>query len=183
MGLCNDEPFLLVCSGGVDSATVAQVNEGLKGAVGATAYALAAIGALATFTPPRVRVTIDGVTLPETDIFLVAVSNTALYGGDLKLLPSASLEDGLLDVAIFTAPPLPAAVRNAAFLPQFADAALGRHEQSDNIWIYQGRRITLESSQPLHLQRDGDLGESTPATFTVAPRALRVKAPRPQDRG
>ena len=70
LGLCNGEPFLLVCSGGVDSATVAQVNENLKSAVGATAYAFAAFGALATFTPPTVRVSIDGVSLPETDIFL-----------------------------------------------------------------------------------------------------------------
>lgn len=177
MGLCNDEPFLLVCSGGVDSATVSQVNEGLKSAVGATAYAFAAFGALATFTPPTVRITIDGRALPETDIFLVAVGNTSLYGGDLRLLPAASLEDGLLDIAIFTAPALPASVRNAAFLPQLADAALGRHALSDNVWIYQGKHITLECDEPLLLQRDGDLGESTPATFTVAPQALRVKAP------
>ena len=177
MGLCNDEPFLLVCSGGVDSATVSQVNESLKSAVGATAYAFAAFGALATFTPPAVRITIDGRTLPETDIFLVAVGNTSLYGGDLRLLPEASLEDGLLDIAIFTAPALPASVRNAAFLPQLADAALGRHALSDNVWIYQGKHITLESDEPLLLQRDGDLGGGTPATFTVAPQALRVKAP------
>ena len=177
IGLCNGEPFLLVCSGGVDSATVAQVNENLKSAVGATAYAFAAVGALATFSPPTVRVTIDGVALPETDIFLIAVSNTSLYGGDLKLLPAASLEDGLLDIALFTAPPLPAAVRNAAFLPQLADAALGRHLESDNVWIHQGRTIVIESDVPLALQHDGDLGGTTPATFTVAPRALLVKAP------
>jgi diacylglycerol kinase (ATP) len=177
LGVCNGETFLLVCSGGVDSATVGQVNEGLKSAVGATAYALAAVGALATFTPPWVRVTIDGIALPEVEVFLVAVSNTSLYGGDLKLLPAASLEDGLLDIALFTAPPLPAAVRNAAFLPQLADAALGRQALSDNIWIYQGRHITLESHQPLQLQKDGDLGTTTPAVFTVVPSALRVKAP------
>ncbi|MCX6368176.1 MAG: diacylglycerol kinase family lipid kinase [Armatimonadetes bacterium] len=177
LGVCNGETFLLVCSGGVDSATVGQVNEGLKSAVGATAYALAAVGALATFTPPWVRVTIDGIALPEVEVFLVAVSNTSLYGGDLKLLPAASLEDGLLDIALFTAPPLPAAVRNAAFLPQLADAALGRQTLSDNIWIYQGRHITLESHQPLQLQKDGDLGTTTPAVFTVVPSALRVKAP------
>lgn len=178
LGLCNGEPFLLVCSGGVDSATVAQVNENLKSAVGATAYAFAAVGALATFTPPTVRVSIDGVALPETDIFLIAVGNTSLYGGDLKLLPDASLEDGLLDIALFTAPALPAAVRNAAFLPQLADAALGRHLQSDNVWLYQGKKIMIESDVPLALQHDGDLGGATPATFTVAPRSLIVKAPR-----
>ena len=178
IGLCNGELFLLVCSGGVDSATVAQVNENLKSAMGQAAYAFAAVGALATFSPPTVRVTIDDVALPETDVFLIAVSNASLYGGDLRLLPAASLDDGLLDIALFTAPPLPAAVRNAAFLPQLADAALGRHPQSDHIWIHQGKHIVVESDAPLALQRDGDLGGTTPATFTVAPRALLVKAPR-----
>lgn len=177
IGSCNGESFLLMCSGGVDSATIGQVNEGLKSAVGATAYALAAVGALATFTPHRVRVTIDGNTLPETEVFLVAVGNTSLYGGDLKLLPDASLDDGLLDVILFTAPNLPAPVRNAAFLPQLADMALGRHPQSDSVWIYQGKHITLEADIPLQLQRDGDLGSCTPATFTITPHALRVKTP------
>ena len=177
LGICNGETFLLVCSGGVDSATVSQVNENLKSAMGATAYAVAAVGALATFTPHAVRVTIDGIALPETDVFLVAISNTSLYGGDLKLLPNASLDDGLLDIALFTAPNLPTAVRNAAFLPQLADMALGRHSQSDNVWIYQGKHITLDADIPLVLQRDGDLGGSTPATFTIAPHALRIKAP------
>jgi len=177
LGRCNGEPFLLVCSGGIDSATVGQVNATLKSAVGASAYAIAAIGALATFTPFTVRVTIDGVTLPETDIFLIAVGNTSLYGGDLRLLPAARLDDGLLDVVVFTAPELPAPVRNAAFLPQLADAALGRLAQSDNVWVYQGTHITLEADTPLLLQRDGDIGGSTPAHITISPQALCVKAP------
>lgn len=178
MGLCNGEPFLLVCSGGVDSATVAQVNADLKGAVGATAYALAAVGALATFTPPRARVRIDGRKLPETDIFLVAVGNTSLYGGDLKLLPTARLDDGLLDLIVFTAPPLPTPVRNAAFLPQLATAALGRHPENDSLWIHQGREILIESDVPIPLQMDGDLAGATPATITLAPGAIKVMAGR-----
>lgn len=179
LGLCNGEPFLLMCSGGIDSATVGLVNASLKSAVGASAYAFAAIGALATFTPFTVRVTIDGVTLPETDIFLIAVGNTSLYGGDLRLLPAARLDDGLLDVVIFTAPELPASVRNAAFLPQLADVALGRLSQSDAIWMYQGKHITLEVDTPLLLQRDGDMGGTTPAFFTISPQALCVKVPLP----
>ena len=177
VGLCGGEPFLLMCSGGVDSATVAQVNENLKSAVGATAYAFAAVGALATFVPPTVTVTIDGVALPPTDVFLVAVGNTSLYGGDLRLLPSARIDDGLLDIVLFTAPPLPTALRNAAFLPQMADLALGRHAHSDGVLLYQGRTVTLHSDPPISLQRDGDLIGETPASFTIAPDALRVKAP------
>lgn len=177
MGLCNGRPYLLVCSGGVDSATVQQVNTDLKSAVGATAYAVAAIGALATFTPPLVWLTIDGERLPPTEVFLVAVGNASLYGGDLRLLPDATIDDGLLDVALFQAPVLPAAVRNAAFLPQMADTVLGRQRQNEGIRLFQGSRVTLESAPPIPLQMDGDLVGTTPAVFTVAPQALRVKAP------
>ena len=53
--------------------------------------------------------------------------------------------------------------------PQLADAALGRHPQSDNVWLYQGKKVTIESDLPLALQRDGDLGGSTPATFNRRP--------------
>lgn len=177
VGLCNGEPFLLVCSGGVDSATVRQVNENLKTTVGATAYALAAVGALATFLPPTVRVSVDGIAVPETDVFLVAVSNLSLYGGDLRLFPDAQPDDGLLDIALFTAPPLPPPLRNAAFLPQLADTARQRHHQSPHIWTYRGQHVTLETDTPLALQRDGDLGGTTPATFTLVPRSLPIRTP------
>ncbi|MGC4042821.1 MAG: diacylglycerol kinase family lipid kinase [Armatimonas sp.] len=177
IGLCNGEPFLLVCSGGVDSATVAQVNTDIKSAVGATAYAMAAVGALATFTPPRVRIRIDGQELPETDVFLFAVGNTSLYGGDLRLLPGASIYDGLLDVAVFLAPTLPTPVRNAAFLPQLASVALGRHPENDTIHLYRGKEVIIESDKPIPLQMDGDLAGETPAKLTIAPGVLRVMTP------
>lgn len=179
LGLCNDRPFLLVCSGGIDSATVSQVNLDLKNAVGATAYAFAAISALATFTPPRVRLSIDDKPMVPRDVFLVAIGNTSLYGGDLRLLPNARIDDGLLDLILFTAPALPAAVRNAAFLPQMADIVLGRQEQNENIQLRQGRRILLETDPPIPLQMDGDLAGTTPALLTLAPQALLVKAPTP----
>lgn len=180
VGFCNDRPFLLVCSGGVDSATVAQVNLDLKNTMGATAYALAALGALTNFTPPTVSVTIDGKKLPPTDVFLVAIGNTSLYGGDLRLLPDARIDDGLLDIVLFVAPPLPASVRNAAFLPQLADAALGRHAASDSVLFFQGRHITLESAQPVPLQMDGDLAGTLPATIRIDPKSLRIRC---RDRG
>lgn len=177
IGFCNEEPFLLVCSGGVDSATVAQVNTDIKSAVGATAYAMAAVGALATFTPPRVRIRIDDLQLPETEVFLIAVGNTSLYGGDIRLLPGASIYDGLLDIAIFLAPTLSTPVRNAAFLPQLASVALGRHPENDTIQLYRGKQVIIESDKPIPLQMDGDLGGETPARLTVAPGALRIMTP------
>jgi diacylglycerol kinase (ATP) len=177
MGVCNDEPFLLVCSGGVDSATVAQVNLDIKNAVGGTAYAMAAVGALATFVPPRIRLVVDGDTVLESEVFLIAVSNTSLYGGDLRLLPEASIYDGLLDIAVFHAPPPATLIRNAAFLPQLASVALGKHRENSTIQFYRGRNISIESDLPVPFQMDGDLFGETPVHLTLRPATLCVMTP------
>jgi len=62
-------------------------------------YDLAILFELARLRPRRYTITLDGQ--PRTvDAVLVAVANTASYGGGMRICPDADPTDGLLDVTI-----------------------------------------------------------------------------------
>jgi len=66
---------------------------------GALTYAAAALAELRHFEPRHYRLRIDGVER-ELPAMLVAVANGAYYGGGMKIAPTASVSDGLLDITL-----------------------------------------------------------------------------------
>ena len=45
------------------------------------------------------------------------------------------------------------------------------------IEVARGRTVTIESPQPLPIALDGEQPGTTPVTFTVVPKALRLRVP------
>lgn len=66
---------------------------------GGLRYPIATLSELRVFEPLSYRLTIDGA-VRELDAMLVALGNTASYGGGMRVCPDAEFEDGLLDVTI-----------------------------------------------------------------------------------
>ena len=92
------EWFLGVLSCGFDAAVTARANA-LTWPRGGTRY-LRAIGAeLGRFAPYGFRLTLDDAVW-ESAGTVVAVANSAVYGGGMKIAPDATMVDGLLDVVV-----------------------------------------------------------------------------------
>lgn len=178
LGRVGDRYFLLMCSVGFDALAVSSVNPDLKGVVGAPAYVLAGMAALAAFTPPQLTLTLeDGETRREMAAFMVVIANTASYGGDFRIAPEADITDGLLDVCVFEAPPGPVPLQRAAFIRQMGEMAMGMHLLNPDISYYRARRISVNADPAAPVQIDGDPLGSTPLLVGVAPGALRVRVP------
>jgi YegS/Rv2252/BmrU family lipid kinase len=170
--------FLLMASVGFDAATVGKVHAPIKGLVGAPAYVLSGVATLATFTPFEVTLVLDGVERLSR-AFMVVASNVPAYGGDFRIAPDASLDDGLLDVCVFEAPPGPVHLQRASFVRQMGALALGRHLLDPDVACFRARRISITAEPPTATQIDGDALGATPITVGVAPRALSVRVPPP----
>ena len=138
-------------------------------------YPLAAVRALATYTPARFHLSIDGTT-HEIEGANVVVANSGFYGNGMKIAPDALLDDGLLDVIVIGAGSRLGLVRA---LPSVYD---GGHVDRDEVHVFTGRSITLaaDSRRPVPVGGDGEgLGvlpatSSLPATVAVLPGALNV---------
>jgi YegS/Rv2252/BmrU family lipid kinase len=140
-------------------------------------YPLAAVRALATYTPARYHLTIDGAA-HDFEAATVVVANSGYYGNGMRIAPAAVLDDGLLDIIVIEAASKRALMRS---LPTVYD---GAHVDRAEVHVFTGREVTLTatSRRPVPVGGDGEgLGvlpapPAAPATVSVLPGALTVIA-------
>ena len=140
-------------------------------------YPYAAVRSLATYTPSRYRVSVDG-TEHEFRAATVVGANSAYYGKGMRIAPSAAVDDGVLDVVVIEAASRLELIRS---LPTVYD---GRHVDRPEVHVLTGREVELRATGRVAIPVGGDgepLGvlpglDQLPARATVLPGALTVLA-------
>ena len=105
---------------------------------------------------------------------LLTVTNTPLVGAKNLIAPDASMEDGMLDVAVYPD------MNKAELAAYFAKTANEGTPRDGAIRRYRARKIKIKSSPRLDVAAEGDimLGKGS-AKIKVLPGALQVLAPLP----
>jgi YegS/Rv2252/BmrU family lipid kinase len=116
----------------------------------------------------RVRLSVDGKSHAHR-VMQVLVVNSPYYAWALPLAPEASMEDGLLDVAVF-----PRMGRLALIRSLISVMTMRRLPQEPV--RYRGSRIAIESEAALAIHADGKLAGVLPSEFRVRAGALQVFA-------
>ena len=166
---------------GVD-ARAAEVVDRARWLPGSLQYPYAALRSLATYSPARYRLAVegpDGRTEQEYAAATVVVANSAYYGKGMRIAPAARLDDGVLDVVVIEAASRPALVRALPTVYR------GDHVDLPEVHVLTGRRVELRADgrRPVPVGGDGEpLGvlpglAEEPAVAEVRPGALRVLAP------
>jgi diacylglycerol kinase (ATP) len=159
--------FVNVAGAGFDS----EVNEtanAMKVNLGSTGtYVAALIKTLSRFSPAHYEIAIDDDE-SSLDAMLVIVGVGISYGGGMKVLPSASLTDGLLDICIVEA------LSKGAFLRAFPKVYNGSHATHPKIQMHRGRRVSVVANRRIMVHADGEQAGPLPAVFEVVPAALPV---------
>ncbi len=154
---------------GIDSVSNAIINNNRR-LPAKLVYRLAPVRAILTWRAPRFTLTIDGVTT-TVDAHMVVIGNSGAYGHGLNIVPSARVDDGLLDVLV---------VRNGpkrAIASFMRDAQRGTHIDRDEVSVQQGREVTLAADRQVPVCGDGEELAALPATARIAPSALRLIRP------
>ena len=89
----------------------------------------------------------------------------------LRITPEAKLDDGWLDVVIFNGAGPKYTLRHLFSILG------GRHLQDPSVKFMRARRVMVDCAKPWPVQIDGDPFGSTPMTFQVISRALRILVP------
>lgn len=130
----------------------------------------AALRTLVRYRPPRMIVHLDDRVL-TTRALAVSVANGPYSGLGFTVSPGAKLDDGLLDVVIFSR------FSRAELIRHFGSIAFGRRQFTPKTATYHSSRVRIEGVHPLPCRADAhDLG-ATPVEYIVKPGALRVIAP------
>jgi len=122
---------------------------------------------------PKVFLTLDDESRIEVETMLVTVANTPVIGMKNLVAPDASMEDGLLDVAVYPN------FSKAELLAYFAKSAHENVTPDGKIQRYQARKIKIKTSPKLDIAAEGILLGKGKAKIKLLPRALRVIAPDP----
>jgi diacylglycerol kinase (ATP) len=122
---------------------------------------------------PKVFLTLDGESKIEVETMLVTVANTPIIGVKNLIAPDASLEDGLLDVAVYPN------FSKADLIGYFLKTAHENPTPDGDIQRYRARKIKIKTSPKLDIAAEGILIGKGTAWIKILPKALRVIAPEP----
>lgn len=176
-GRCNDyeKPFICFNAstmgiGGETAGRVAAQGKFMRNFSGEFRFVFAAVGALTAWRERRVRVTVDGRTVADGPMNLVAVANALYAGGGMMLSPEARIDDGKLDVITASG------LSRANVVTELSRVHTGGHVKNPKVTITQGTIARIETflqQDAMPLEVDGNVRGVTPVQFQVLPDALR----------
>ncbi|MFD2093763.1 diacylglycerol/lipid kinase family protein [Blastococcus deserti] len=154
---------------GFDSPVTDRANR-LRWPRGRRRYDVAVLAELARLRPRELTLVLDGEsrTLPVT---MVAVGNTAWYGGGMKICPGADPTDGLFDVTVVGATTRRELIRTRPRL------ASGTHVDHPSVSVIRAARVEL-SSPGVTTCADGEPVAALPAVAECVQGAFRVVGTR-----
>lgn len=150
---------------GFSGDVTARAN-GLAWPRGQSRYTLATLLQLPRLRTLTVAVEVDGRRVGG-DTTLLAVGNTAFFGGGMRICPDASPDDGQLQVVNIGDVP------RRTFLRVFPRVFSGRHVRRTEVSAASGASVTIDGSDA-EVWADGELLGSLPLRLQVVPGALRV---------
>ena len=140
-----------VVSTGYDARVNRSTNH-IRLRLGALSYGYIAMRELASFSPLHYDMIIDGVRRRQ-EAMLVAVSNTGIFGGGMRIAPDADPADGFLDVTVVGPVSRTTLLR---LLPSMYSGAFVKHPCVEQ---FRARSIEL-AGEGLFVMGDGEeLGE------------------------
>lgn len=172
--------FLMMAGIGADGAVMGRVSRSVKNRLGALAVGLGALEALPALKTVRASIEMDGA-LWEGRISEMIVGNIRDYGGFTRITDDAFVDDGLLDVCIFTADGVGPAAK------QLVSLLVRKHPDGATSEMYRAASITVRSEFALPLQVDGSdidvhgTQGDVEYAFSVEPATLTVILPATYD--
>jgi diacylglycerol kinase (ATP) len=158
--------FANIAEAGYGGLVTAKAN-GYPRWLGKSRYVLAVLGAVREFRLVDTSVTIDHTQVSEP-MSNVIVANCQFFGGNMKVAPRALPDDGRFNVQVWRG-------SAADVFKQTPKLRMGEHLTSPDVREYQSARVEISSASPLIVEADGEVLGTTPATFDIVERALKLK--------
>ncbi|WP_158736354.1 diacylglycerol kinase family protein [Alteribacillus sp. YIM 98480] len=165
---------LTVTGIGLDGQIAKNVNDGAykkffnQLRLGGLSYVISLLETLRDYKPTNVQITIDGVDMTFSNVWLVAVANAPNYGGGITICPDASYNDGFLNLCIVHG------IKKWELLRLFPKAYRGKHKSEKNVTFLQGKEVRVRSGTSIMVHSDGEQMAVSPIHIRIEKDALRV---------
>lgn len=132
---------------------------------GQSRYTVATVLELPALKRRPTRLLVDGEP-HEHDAVMIAVANTAWFGGGMHICPDADPDDGLLDVTVVDG------VGRIELLRFFNRVFKGTHLDHPKVHTHRGRRIEIDAD--LDIWGDGEPVTTSGGVLEAVPAAIRL---------
>ncbi|MBC8586726.1 diacylglycerol/lipid kinase family protein [Paratissierella segnis] len=151
IGIVNGTLFLNIASIGFDAETVKNTEVIKKRIKGKIAYILSVLITLFTYRRRDISLIIDGKEY-QRNFLLIAVGNGSYYGGGMKILPMAEIDDGYFHVCIIKD------IKNCMVPFLFPSIFKGNHlRYSKYVDIFKANKVIIKNESNVIINLDGEL--------------------------
>jgi YegS/Rv2252/BmrU family lipid kinase len=172
LGVVNGIYFLSVAGLGLSTEVNKNVPAWLKRYLGVLAFILTALKMAFKMNPFRATIKIDDKEVVNSKSWQISVCNGKYYGSGLAIKHNATLDDGKLHLLSTEVKSL---WSGFALIPTLYK---GQYKKDDEITLLSGKKISLQTKRKFKIDVDGDIKTSTPAEFSVIPKALKILIPK-----
>lgn len=141
-----------VLNAGLDAAIANNMNLFRKWPIisGSMKYKLAIAYTILSSKKYKMKIRIDE-KIYKGVYTLIAIGNNKYYGGGVKALPYAEIDDGLLDICIIDSTTF---IQKLIFLPKYSK---GKHERISLVKMLKGKEISVVSTRKIPVSIDGEI--------------------------
>jgi len=168
-GAATTRIFINVLSFGVSGLVAQLVSPRLKAVSGQLAFTLATARALVVYRDQTVTLEFDDMPPRSLAITNCAFGNGRFFGAGMQVAPAAQLDDGELDVTIWSG------FRLMDFIRRRRTLFDGSHVREPGAQVLRTRRAIAASESRVLLELDGESVGRLPVQLQVLPRVLRLK--------
>ena len=169
LGRANDRLFFNIATIGLSARLARAMDKQTKKRFGALAYPLT-VARIGLGRPFHAHIRSERGDL-DLDAIQIAVGNGRYHGGGIVVHEAAAIDDGLLHLYALA----PQSV--GSLLVKLPWLLRGLHNVTSGVETLTATSFTVETTERLNVNTDGEITTHTPVRFSVIPEAIEVCVP------
>lgn len=161
--------FINLANLGIGAETVYLVNKSTKFLGGFWTYLFGVLRAVFTYHNKQVRLVIDDHQILNEKINSVMVAKGEYVGGGIKIAPGSRLDNGKFKLIVL------GNFGKLEIIANLAKAYRGLHLSHPKVSQFWGSRVSLESSEKMMIELDGEIVGFLPAHFEIQIKRLPIR--------
>jgi len=164
----NDSANINIANIGLDVEIVKRAQP-LKKIFGTKSYTISALISIVLHKNKPLTIHIDGEEYSNGNFTLVAICNGQYYGGNMRIAPSAVIDDGKITLCVISA------LSRLQCLTLFPLVLLQQHTNLKAIKYIDCKKVTIAAKNQQSLSLDGNVYELEGAlNFEILPKAIQI---------
>jgi len=158
--------FINVAGLGIDGDIVDRVNRTSKFFGGFLSFLWGTLVSVVFYRNKKMEISVDGKLICDEPVTTVVVGNGCYFGGGMKALPNAVMDDGYFDIVILHN------LSKLNLLATLPKVYSGSHLNHPRITSMRGRIVEVNSTEYALLNLDGEQPGRAPARVEILPGAI-----------